>query len=180
MKETGRKDSLALIALIYCLSLNAYEYAYTYAYAFRRTTSKGSSVNGRSRSTARHVSQTSEHPAVTNDVIKTTTTAAATSPVFENFDYEEHWYPCVWEEDVESDVPTKVTIFDVDYVVSKTPSGDVVAMKDYCTHKGAALSEGRMTAKGYFQCAYHGWSFDGSTGDCVEIPQIVFQTKKGR
>ena len=176
MKETGRKNSLALITLIYCLSLNAYEYAYTYAYAFR-TTSKGSSVNGRSRSTARHVSQTSD-PAVTNAVIGTTTSAAATSPAFENYDYEEHWYPCVWEEDVESDVPTKVTIFDVDYVVSKTPSGDVVAMKDYCTHKGAALSEGRMTAKGYFQCAYHGWSFDGSTGDCVEIPQIVFQTKK--
>lgn len=24
-----------------------------------------------------------------------------------------------------------------------------------------------------FQCAYHGWSFDGKTGECVEIPQIV-------
>mmetsp|Transcript_13194 Transcript_13194/g.37121 ORF Transcript_13194/g.37121 Transcript_13194/m.37121 type:complete len:483 (+) Transcript_13194:402-1850(+) len=49
-------------------------------------------------------------------------------------------------------------------------------MKDYCTHKGAALSEGRVTDSGNFQCAYHGWSFDGSTGECVEIPQL-FNTK---
>jgi len=174
MKEFGRKNcnSLALIALIYCFSSNAYVFAF-------RTTSKCSSIIRRSRSTARYVLQDSDH-VVTNDVIETTTitTSSSNNPAFENFDYEDHWYPCVWEEDLESDVPTKVTIFDVDYVVSKTPGGDVVAMKDYCTHKGAALSEGRMTAKGYFQCAYHGWSFDGATGDCVEIPQIVFQTKK--
>lgn len=92
---------------------------------------------------------------------------------FENFDYEDHWYPCIWAEDLEVDEPTKVTIFDVDYVVAKTSKGEVIAMKDYCTHKGAALSEGRITASGHFQCAYHGWSFDGKTGDCVEIPQIV-------
>lgn len=92
---------------------------------------------------------------------------------FENFDYEDHWYPCIWAENLEVDEPTKVTIFDVDYVVAKTSKGEVIAMKDYCAHKGAALSEGRITASGHFQCAYHGWSFDGKTGDCVEIPQIV-------
>ena len=108
---------------------------------------------------------------------KTSTETGTTA--FENFDYEDHWYPCIWEEDLEPEEPTKVTIFDVDYVVSKTPSGEIVAMKDYCTHKGAALSEGRMTASGYFQCAYHGWSFDGKNGDCVEIPQIVRRTEDG-
>jgi len=102
-----------------------------------------------------------------------TTTSNRSTPSFENFDYEYHWYPVIWEEDLELDEPTKVTIFDVDYVVAKTQKGEVIAMKDYCTHKGAALSEGRITKSGYFQCAYHGWSFNGKTGDCVEIPQIV-------
>ena len=48
-----------------------------------------------------------------------------------------------------------------------------MAMPDSCTHKGAALSEGRVTASGHFQCAYHGWSFDGKSGECVEIPKII-------
>jgi len=30
-----------------------------------------------------------------------------------------------------------------------------VAMLDRCPHRGAALSEGRMTAPGNLQCAYH-------------------------
>lgn len=93
---------------------------------------------------------------------------------FEKFDYEDHWYPCIWERDLVVDEPTKVTIFDVDYVIAKTSkSGEVIALKDYCTHKGAALSEGRVTVGGNFQCAYHGWSFNGKTGECVEIPQIL-------
>lgn len=37
-----------------------------------------------------------------------------------------------------------------------------------------------MTASGYFQCAYHGWSFDGKDGSCVEIPQIVRATEDGK
>eukprot|EP00536_Pseudo-nitzschia_multiseries_P000124 jgi/Psemu1/178064/e_gw1.3.265.1 len=97
---------------------------------------------------------------------------------FAGFDYENRWYPCIWERDLEVNEPTRVTIFDVDYVVAKTKTSaggevEVVAMKDYCTHKGAALSQGRVTENGHFQCAYHGWSFDGKTGDCVEIPQLL-------
>mmetsp|Transcript_2608 Transcript_2608/g.3918 ORF Transcript_2608/g.3918 Transcript_2608/m.3918 type:complete len:623 (-) Transcript_2608:170-2038(-) len=102
-----------------------------------------------------------------------TSNARKGSPEFANFDYENHWYPCIWEEDLELNEPTKVTIFDVDYVVAKTSKGEVIAMKDFCTHKGAALSEGRITAGGNFQCAYHGWSFNGKSGKCVEIPQLV-------
>ena len=30
-----------------------------------------------------------------------------------------------------------------------------VALLDRCPHRGAALSEGRMTALGSLQCAYH-------------------------
>jgi phenylpropionate dioxygenase-like ring-hydroxylating dioxygenase large terminal subunit len=111
-----------------------------------------------------------------SDAIVTTTSKKDKRP-FAKFDYEDHWYPCIWAEDLVLDEPTKVTIFDVDYVVAKTSNGEVIAMKDYCTHKGAALSQGRVTASGNFQCAYHGWSFDGKTGACVEIPQIVKRDK---
>lgn len=90
-----------------------------------------------------------------------------------------HWYPVSWERDLKPNHPTQVTCFDVDYVLAKIPGkskdepATVLCMEDRCPHKSAFLSEGRITADGHFQCAYHGWSFNGSNGKCVEIPQIV-------
>lgn len=109
------------------------------------------------------------------DVETRDTPSAETSKgQFANFDYEAHWYPVTWARDLQVNDPTKVTVFDVDYVVSKTPDGQVICMVDRCAHKGAALSQGRVTGNGKnFQCAYHGWSFDGKTGECKEIPQLV-------
>lgn len=98
---------------------------------------------------------------------------------FANFDYESHWYPVSWSCDLELNEPTKITVFDVDYVVAKTSDNEVTAMKNICPHKAAALSEGRITSAGYFQCAYHGWSFDGKSGKCVEIPQIIRDRSEG-
>jgi phenylpropionate dioxygenase-like ring-hydroxylating dioxygenase large terminal subunit len=96
---------------------------------------------------------------------------------FQDFDYNAHWYPVIWACDLQIQKPTKVTVFDVDYVVAKISDNEVIAMEDACPHKAAALSQGRVTSTGRFQCAYHGWSFDGNTGECVEIPQIV-ETEK--
>jgi phenylpropionate dioxygenase-like ring-hydroxylating dioxygenase large terminal subunit len=40
-----------------------------------------------------------------------------------------------------------------------------------CPHRLAPLCEGRINACGNLECSYHGWSFDGTTGLCVRIPQ---------
>lgn len=96
---------------------------------------------------------------------------------FQKFDYLSCWYPVCWAVDAVINRPTKVTVFDTDYVISRIQSQQgnisVIAMLDRCPHKSASLSEGRITSQGYFQCAYHGWSFDGRNGQCVEIPQTV-------
>lgn len=105
---------------------------------------------------------------------------------FDDFDYTAHWVPVSWKADIPYNKPTKVTVFDVDYVVSRIkPSGDdedgedeVIAVVDRCPHKAAKLSEGRVTDCGkMFQCAYHGWSFDGKDGSCKEIPQTITLNK---
>ncbi|KAL3782678.1 hypothetical protein ACHAW5_001359 [Stephanodiscus triporus] len=95
------------------------------------------------------------------------------SSPFADFDYYAHWYPVNWAHNLVLNRPQKVTVFDVDYVVARISDTEVIAMVDECPHKAAALSEGRVTPSGNFQCAYHGWSFDGTTGECVEIPQVV-------
>jgi len=110
--------------------------------------------------------------ATTSTITSKKETKSDSAP-FENFDYNAHWYPVIWAHDLRLNEPTKVTVFDVDYVIAKTSETEVVGLLDVCPHKAAALSQGRMTASGHFQCAYHGWSFDGTSGDCMEIPQLV-------
>ena len=100
----------------------------------------------------------------------TTTHAAATettsgAPDYARFDWLDHWYPVAWTRDLPVDAVTKVTLFDVDYCVVNRGKRAPLALEDKCPHRLAALSEGRLTAQGYVQCAYHGWSFD-TTGDC--------------
>jgi len=41
---------------------------------------------------------------------------------------------------------------------------------DYCPHRLAPLSEGRVESDGTLLCAYHAWRFD-CEGKCVKIPQ---------
>lgn len=122
-------------------------------------TSTGSSNTVRTASTSSSSSSSSS---------QTTTTATKR---WDSFDYHQHWYPVIWEIDLPINKPTQVTLFDVDYVVARDGKGGWTALLDRCPHKAAALSEGRITSSGFIQCAYHGWSFDGTNGDCVQIPQ---------
>jgi pheophorbide a oxygenase len=79
----------------------------------------------------------------------------------DSFDYKLQWYPVVWARDLPLNQPTRVKLFDVNYVVAKTKQQekqqeDYVAMLDECPHKKVALSEGRVTECGHIQCSYHG------------------------
>ena len=110
----------------------------------------------------------------TNDALLSKHFATTTS--FDTFDYNAHWYPVIWSQDVPMNQPIRVTLFDVDYVLAKTTKTrssnyntdknsnkeeeeTFYAMIDKCPHKKVALSEGRITdcgTKQYFQCSYHG------------------------
>eukprot|EP00985_Skeletonema_marinoi_P008453 scaffold3845_cov109-Skeletonema_marinoi.AAC.2 len=113
--------------------------------------------------------------------------AEAPTTGLDAFDYKTQWYPVIWAQDLPLNQPTRVTLFDVNYVVAKTMQKKqndeqndeevYVAMLDECPHKKVALSEGRVTeCGGFIQCSYHGWTFDGTDGKCVEIPQTVIAT----
>ncbi|KAL7571570.1 hypothetical protein ACA910_020985 [Epithemia clementina (nom. ined.)] len=108
-----------------------------------------------------------------SDTLLAPTTTSASSSPFASFDYNSHWYPVIWACDLRLNDLTKVTVFDQDYVVARISDTEVICLQDRCPHKAAALSQGRVTSTGKLQCAYHGWSFDGKSGACVEIPQIL-------
>jgi len=144
---------------------------YTNAFTLPSSISIAKKNGNNSNSHHRSVLEAAAASSVSSDATTTTTT---TTPIsFDTFDYNNQWYPVIWSQDLVLNEPTKVTVFDVDYVIAKISSDEVICLLDACPHKGAALSQGRVTTKGTFQCAYHGWSFNGATGACVEIPQIV-------
>lgn len=153
----------------------------------RSTTSRNCHTGGTVRSQHRppllHMTNTeftSEVP-----VLEEKDRAKSDKEAFNSFDYSSQWYPVIWAQDLPLNQPTRVTLFDVDYVLAKTSTSEeknqyaYYAMLDSCPHKKVALSEGRITASGNIQCSYHGWSFDGSTGKCVEIPQTLI-AKNGK
>ncbi|KAK9814291.1 hypothetical protein WJX72_003521 [[Myrmecia] bisecta] len=83
------------------------------------------------------------------------------------------WYPVHYARDLVPGQPQRVTLFDEAIVVARRGGGlGPIAMVDRCPHRAAALSEGRITEDGRLQCAYHGWTFDGSSGQCTNIPQV--------
>ncbi|BDA43850.1 Protein TIC 55, chloroplastic [Coccomyxa sp. Obi] len=89
------------------------------------------------------------------------------------YNWRQQWYPVHYAADLPEGEPQRVWLFDEAIVVARRPGKGPIAMLDRCPHRAAALSQGRMTAAGNLQCAYHGWSFDGETGDCTNIPQVA-------
>ena len=53
-----------------------------------------------------------------------------------------------------------------DLVLFRDKTGAVVALSDWCPHRGARLSLGLCEFEGTVTCPYHGYVFDG-TGQCV-------------
>jgi phenylpropionate dioxygenase-like ring-hydroxylating dioxygenase large terminal subunit len=77
-----------------------------------------------------------------------------------------YWHPICAAADI-GEQPRRFPLLG-DFVVAYRDSGGVVAMRDLCIHRGAALSLGWVRGD-RLVCAYHGWQYD-RTGACVRIP----------
>lgn len=49
--------------------------------------------------------------------------------------------------------------------------GTAFALEDRCPHRRVLLSPGQVRPGG-LQCPYHGWTFDGASGRCTDIPNL--------
>lgn len=56
-------------------------------------------------------------------------------------------------------------------IVFRGESDEAHVFDAYCAHMGAHLGVGGTVLPGdCLQCPFHGWIFDGKTGQCVQIP----------
>ena len=79
--------------------------------------------------------------------------------------FENYWYPVVPAREVKRQ-PRAVRLLGCDIVVFRD-AGRVFALDDRCPHRGVRLSAGTCAyaGSGTISCPYHGWTFDGATGE---------------
>jgi phenylpropionate dioxygenase-like ring-hydroxylating dioxygenase large terminal subunit len=77
------------------------------------------------------------------------------------------WYPCEFSSAV-TNKPKQIVMLNERFVLYRNSQGQVIALKDQCSHRGAALSIGWLEDN-CIRCPYHGWKFQAD-GKCVEIP----------
>ena len=50
--------------------------------------------------------------------------------------------------------------------------GEYYATENFCPHKGALLSDGRLCGH-VVECGWHGWQFDVRTGECLTVNEPI-------
>ncbi len=87
------------------------------------------------------------------------------------------WYVAAWADEVQA-VPLGRRICNEAVVLFRDPAGRASALADYCCHRAAPLSAGKLVDNG-LECGYHGMVYGGD-GVCVSIPGQVHIPQKAR
>ena len=78
------------------------------------------------------------------------------------------WYACEFSHLITNSKPKQIELWNQRIVLYRDTAGKVVALKDVCPHRSAALSLGTVDGD-CIRCPYHGWQFQ-TDGRCHEIP----------
>ena len=84
--------------------------------------------------------------------------------------YPNGWFAVAFSRDLIPGEVKSVHYFGEDLVVFRNRSGEPRVVDAYCPHLGAHLGEGGRVIGDSIRCPFHGWQYDGSTGECVRIP----------
>ncbi|NET37351.1 MAG: Rieske 2Fe-2S domain-containing protein [Cyanothece sp. SIO1E1] len=86
------------------------------------------------------------------------------------FQWTKQWYPIAVVDFLDPARPHAIQLLGQDLVLWRDGAGIWRCFEDFCPHRLAPLSEGRVESDGTLMCAYHAWRF-GADGKCVNIPQ---------
>jgi phenylpropionate dioxygenase-like ring-hydroxylating dioxygenase large terminal subunit len=80
--------------------------------------------------------------------------------------FREYWYPAIKARKVGAKKPVRLKMLGEELVLFRGRARQVVALTDWCPHRGARLSNGVCDFAGTITCPYHGYVFDDA-GQCV-------------
>jgi vanillate O-demethylase monooxygenase subunit len=81
------------------------------------------------------------------------------------------WQPVALATDLPPGRVTGVRLLEQELLITRFPTGELLAADVACPHKGARLSAGCFR-DGELMCPYHGWRFDAQ-GACQSIPSLL-------
>ena len=87
--------------------------------------------------------------------------------------WSEQWWPLCFAAHTSRTAPSSITLLGAPLALWWDSVGEAWRCTlDRCPHRLAPLSEGRIADDGRcLECPYHGWAFEGATGECVRVPQ---------
>jgi phenylpropionate dioxygenase-like ring-hydroxylating dioxygenase large terminal subunit len=77
------------------------------------------------------------------------------------------WYACEFSS-VITNKPKQIVMLNQRFILYRNSQGQVIALKDQCSHRGASLSLGWLEGD-CIRCPYHGWKYQAD-GQCLDIP----------
>lgn len=83
----------------------------------------------------------------------------------------DRWLPIALSEDIGTETPRHIAFGRQEIVLFRNAKGCVQALEDRCPHRRVPLSLGKVI-NGELRCAYHGWTFNGESGACTQIPNL--------
>ncbi|MBD2358700.1 Rieske 2Fe-2S domain-containing protein [Tolypothrix sp. FACHB-123] len=93
------------------------------------------------------------------------------------FSWTKQWYPISPLSYLDSNNPNPVTLLGKKLVIWQDNHQQWIVMDDYCPHKLAQLSLGRINEDGTLMCRHHGWTFNNE-GKCTNVPMLTGNAKE--
>jgi phenylpropionate dioxygenase-like ring-hydroxylating dioxygenase large terminal subunit len=86
------------------------------------------------------------------------------------------WYRALPARQVRGNHLSKAMLLETPLAIGRDRQGLPFALRDACPHRGMPLSHGRFDGQ-QVECSYHGWRFDGRSGQCQLIPSLTSDQK---
>jgi len=86
------------------------------------------------------------------------------------------WYRAMPSDQVSGQKLQKAVLLETPLAIGRDSQGGPFALHDACPHRGMPLSYGHFDGQ-QVECSYHGWRFDGRTGQCQLIPSLTSDQK---
>jgi len=84
--------------------------------------------------------------------------------------YQHVWFVVARSQDI--DTPQSATLLDHKLVVFRDSTGAARVTDRRCIHRGGNLADGKVVGDS-IACPYHGWRFDGQSGQCSHVPSLA-------
>ena len=87
--------------------------------------------------------------------------------------YPNGWYEVMRSEELLTGKVKAISMVGEQFAVFRGENGQVSITDAYCPHLGAHLGVGGQVKGNCIECPFHGWQFNGETGQCTKIPYAL-------